>query len=117
MPPITDSKLDGYSAIYIKSGDLKLNGTTVDATGDYIGEPKEGKDVSLEFDTQVFDGSGIDINSDSTYTDTIPVTLSDDTVINSENGFGIRELGGKDGAGTSLVDLQSGKAEKKVAYR
>lgn len=104
---VKDSALTGATAVYFKSGSLTIENSTVESTGVFMEAPTTGPDINTAF-TPVFDGSGIQIDSDNKYGDPLPVALSGTTVV-SANGYGIREIGGKDGA--SLVELDLGDAQ------
>lgn len=109
---IKDSTLSGATGIYYKAGELNIENSVIEGTGEYVESPATGKEVNTTISEEVcFDGSGILVDSDNKFGETLPITISDDSTVSSANGYGIREIGGVDGTGVSLVDLQADGAE------
>ncbi len=108
---IEDSTLTGTTGIYFTAGSLDIKNSVITATGEFVEEVPHEKDQDAAYTEDSYDGSGIQIISNNEFNETIPITISDDTTIISTNGYGIRELGGLDDSGVSLVDLQADGAE------
>lgn len=105
---ITDSTLTGYTGIYYKAGELTIENSTIEATGEFVEEPTSDKEANTTSAEGIyFDGSGILVDSNNKFNETLPITISGDSSVTSANGYGIREIGGVDGNGTSLVELQA----------
>ena len=108
---IKDSTITGTSGIYFTAGSLNIQNSVITATGAFVEAPPHDKDQDGAYTVNSYDGSAIQIISNNIFNDRIPVTISDDCKIISTNGYAIREIGGKDGSGVSLVDLKAGNAE------
>ena len=108
---IKDSTLTGTSGIYFTAGSLDIQNSVITATGEFNEEAPYGEDQDAAYTENSYDGSGIQIISDNLFDEPIQITVSDDSTITSANGYAIRELGGLDGNGTSLVELQAEGAD------
>lgn len=108
---IKDCTLTGTSGIYFTAGSLDIQNSEITATGEFLETPPHGKDQDGAYTVDSYDGSGIQIISDNKFNEPIEITISDDSTITSANGYAIREIGGKDGTGESLVELETGNAE------
>lgn len=108
---IKDCNLTGTSGIYFTAGSLDIENTVITATGEYSEEAPCGESQDPAYTEDSYDGSGIQIISENVYDEPIEIKISDDSTITSTNGYAIRELGGLDGNGTSLVELQADGAK------
>lgn len=108
---IKDSTLKGTTGIYYKAGEVSIENSVIEGVGEFVETPPTGKEINTAYEASVFDGSGIQIDSDNKFNKTLPISISADSTVSSANGYGIREVGGVDGTGTSLVELQADGAE------
>lgn len=103
---IRNSTLRGHTGIYYKAGELAIEDCTIEATGTFAENPISEKTANTTQGSGIyFDGSGILVDSNNKFNKTLPITISGNSSVTSANGFGIREIGGREGSGVSMVEL------------
>ena len=108
---LKDCVLTGTSGVYFTAGSLDIQGTQIHATGEFREDAPFEKDQDGAYTEDSYDGSGIQVISDNLFNEPIEITISADSSIVSDHGYAIRELGGLDGTGESLVTVTDEGAE------
>ena len=95
--------VSGYTGVYMKGGSLTLVGTTINAKGTFADPVANGNGASTT-------GDGVILDAKSGYFGNMNLTVTDNTIIKSSNGFGIRETyTDSTGTATHSINISSGR--------
>jgi hypothetical protein len=95
--------VSGYTGVYMKGGSLTLVGTTINAKGTFANPVANGNGASTT-------GDGVILDAKSGYFGNMNLTVTDNTIIKSSNGFGIRETyTDSTGTATHSINISSGR--------
>jgi hypothetical protein len=104
---IKNSTLTGATGVYFKAGSLTIENSRIEGVGGFVEAPLTAKEANTTTTTTpVFDGSGIQIDSDNKFGEPLPVILSSKTIVSSAKGYGIREIGGLQGVGQVQLQIE-----------